>query len=792
MRLIIIFLLLSAGSAATAQRPGIGGKVVCKSSGIPLEYATIALFDTNNNLINGTVTDAGGYFLMNRLNRGRYRLEISYIGYEKMVMEPVILESKKEAKDLGEIRLNSGSNQLNEISVTGEKKAIEYKIDRKVVNVAQQMNAAGGSLADVLQNVPSVKVDADGNVTMRGSTDFTLLIDGKPSILDASESLKNIPAETVEKIEVITNPSAKYDAKGITGILNVITKKKQRAGTDGIVNASIANGDKYTGNLKLSNRFRRLTTFAEASYSDKWQHTKSWSDRVYSVPGMSSTENITDKRQLQRVDAQGKIGAELITTGKNSLSWYVQAGSWKFFRGMDGIFKSSSDTMQVQPEIKTREDYTVKNQFISGDLCYMHHFKTEGHVLSIDVFDSYLENNSPNIYAEPEAGFTQQIGNSSFRNNLRMKTDYTLPVDSIHSLEAGIQADLQSSYYNYDYMYRYGNANWDKIDSLSGNLDYQRDILAAYATWSGSLIGLSYQIGLRAEQTLQKIGYPARTDKSGNDYFDLFPSIHLSRELDHHQFSLSYSRRINRPTEWQLSPMLSTSDRFYLRRGNANLKPEYIDAIELGYTLQLKKIDLNAEAYLRKSRNSINTTVLEEKGKFFETYENLKNQLNSGIDMTFTYKIFKWLKMDLNSSLYYSEWKGSLPDGETLKENTVVFSGSFKPTFMITPVTDLQFLAIYNAPTEDLQGKTSSFYYFDFIFRQQFLKKKFIVTLRTHNTFNTGLYHYTIKGENYTTENWYRYEGPVFILGLSYKINNIRQRASHNEVRMDFDSGLDH
>ncbi|MCK9203942.1 MAG: TonB-dependent receptor [Bacteroidales bacterium] len=787
-----LIILLSSGVQSFAQGTGICGKVVCNSAGAALEYATVALYDTTDKLIDGAITDGNGSFHISRQNPGLYRLEISYIGYEKQARNGIVIKDKKATVDIGEIRLKPLPSQLNEISVTGEKKEIDYKIDRKVVNVAQQANAAGGSLADVLQNVPSVKVDADGNVTLRGSADFTLLIDGKPSIMDASESFKNIQAETVDKIEIITNPSAKYDAKGITGIMNVITKKKQLAGADGIVSASVANGDKYTGNLKVSNRFRRLTTFIEASFSDKWQHTKSWSERMYSASGINTTENISNDRQLQRLDAQGKIGADITTHGKSSLSWYFQAGIWKFFRGMDGLYKTMSDTMPVPLEIKTREDYTVRNYFLSGDLSYNHYFPKEGHTLSIDIFDSYLENNSPNTYVELEQGFTQQIDNSSYRNNLRAKADYTLPVSGEHTLEAGIQADIQASYYVYDYRFMNQDSSWIHNDSLSGIMNFNRGILAAYITWSGTLFGIAYQVGLRTESTLQRLVYPAGVGNARNDYLNLFPSVHLSKELDKHQFSLSYSRRINRPTEWQLCPLLYANDRFYLRKGNPQLEPEFIDAIELGYTFQIKTFDLNVETYIRKSKNSINTVVLEENDIFFETYDNLAHEFNSGIDFQVTYKPWKWLKLELSSSLYYSQWNGALSDGEKLDDHTVIYSGNFKPVFFITPTTDLTFLAIYYAPSKNIQGNASSFYYFDFIFRQQFLKKKLIFTLRTHNTFNTGLYHYTTNGESFTTENWYRYEGPVIIAGLSFKINSIKQRSSPHDVRMDFDSGLDH
>ena len=790
----ITCVLTLATLVASAQKAAIRGQVLCGRTGNPIEYATVAVADSAGKLVNGAVTNAPGDFLVSGLSPGTYHLEISFIGYEKHQTSSIVIREKKEVIDAGKITLAPVSKMLDEVSVTGEIKGVEHKVDRQVVNVAQQPNAAGGTLADVLQNIPSVRVDADGNVTLRGSADFTLLIDGKPSILAGSESLKNIQAETVEKVEVITNPSARYDARGISGIINVITKRKQQGGTDAMISASVANGDKYTGNLKVSNRNKIMTSFLEANYSDKWQHTSSWSDRYITSGGLQTTESVSDTRQLQRRDAQAKAGADIPIGGKNSLSFFIQGGSWQFFRGIDALFTSRNQVQPEETEIITREEFSVKNNFLSGDLSYVQQFgKNKEHTLTIDFFDSYLENTSPDTYTEPELGWMQQIDNESFRNNFRFKADYVLPVNEKNKLEAGIQADLQKSHYLYDYRVKMGDSSWIRNDSLSGTMDYRRDIMSAYTMWSGSLAGISWQAGIRAEQTLQEIGYSANGESNRYDYFDLFPSLHLSKDFgEAHQVSLSYSRRINRPTEWQLSPLLYSSDRFYLRKGNPSLQPEYIDQVEVGYGFHIKQFDIHADGYARKSHNSINSVILEDHDIFYETYENLEHEFNAGVDLQILWKPWRWLKLDYGSSFYYSWWSGTLSNGSQLRDQSPDFTCTFKPVFIITPITDLTFQAIWYAPSRNIQGLTSSFYYFDFIFRQQFLKKKLILTVRTHNTFDTGLYHFTASGESFSTESWYRYEGPVAIVALSWKINNLKPRAARHEVKMDFDSGLDH
>ncbi|MBN1198620.1 MAG: TonB-dependent receptor [Bacteroidales bacterium] len=796
-------------SVSFAQQPGISGKVICHTSGTAMEYATVALYDSAGALVTGTVAGRDGSFFLPVEQPGRFQAKIRFMGYQEQVFSGIEASPERGITEMGEIRLEPSGDQLKEVTVTGEQKAIEYDIDRKVVNVGRQPNAAGGSLADALQSTPSVQVDAEGNVTLRGSAAFLLLIDGRPSLTEASETLKTIPAESVEKVEIITNPSAKYDASGITGILNVITKKKQQRGTTGIVSATAANGDKYTGNLKVNTRMRSVSAFLDASYSSKWQHTTSWSDRIVTNPGSIVTEQLHNDRQLYREEGQGKLGAEVTIAGKHALSGYIQAGTWTFFRGMDGWFTAQADTAAQSTigytlpgptefnnrgtltEITTREDYTVNNRFLGGNLCYVHTFHGEGHTLTIDLFDSWLENTSPNTYTELESGLRQQIDNASSRNNFRGKADYILPLSRNRKFEAGLQADLQGSHYQYRYSAEIPDSGWVTNDSLSGDMQYNRDVLAAYAIWSGQLAGIGYQMGLRAEQTLQRLTYPAQTEDPRNDYFDLFPSVHLSKELGNHTFSLSYSRRINRPTEWQLCPLLYAGDRFWLRKGNPDLSPEKIHSLEFGYSWQGSDVSVHAESYARMSKHAIYQVVLEKSGLFYETYENLSDEFDAGTDAQVTYAPWKWLKLDLSGSAYYATWNGTLSNGEALNGHSVNVSGILKTAFIITPLTDLTMLAIGYAPTTDIQGSVSAFYYIDFIFRQQFLKKSLVLTLRTHNTFNTGLYHYTTSGENFTTENWYRYEGPVIIAGLSYKLNSFRQKPPRHEVRMDFDSGLD-
>jgi outer membrane receptor protein involved in Fe transport len=328
---------------------------------------------------------------------------------------------------------------------------------------------------------------------------------------------------------------------------------------------------------------------------------------------------------------------------------------------------------------------------------------------------------------------------------------------------------------------------------LYEEFDYKSNVFASYASLSGGADKwLDFQLGLRMEYYDFQIKDKGTDKDFSSTAINLFPSVHLSKGLGQdHRFVLSYSRRVIRPDEWQLCPFVYSSDYFETRRGNPDLSQSLIDSYELSYLWSKEKFRLNTDLFHRSAHSPIGTYLLEEDGRFVLSYENLDKETNSGVEMMGMYTPAEWLQFRLSLSAYHSQWEGSLSDGNQLEGSSLQGNGSFSSTFTIKKNTSLQFLAIYYAPADIPQGHSDAFYYFDFILKHSFFNKKLILGLRTHNTFDSGLYHYSVSGSNYLSEGWYRYEGPVFIFNLTYKLNNFKPRASNPGVRMDFDSGLD-
>lgn len=796
--LILLIILFTIHSFSNGPGNEIEGTVFCPATARTLEYATVSLFSFPDSVnFANEITGANGLFHFSDVPDGQYFIIIQYMGYEKKFIEGITLNQSNRKTDLGRIEMKISLKDLEEVEIKDNRNALSFEIDRTVVDVSKELAAQGGTAVDALQNVPSVQVDALGNVLLRGSADFTLLVNGKPVLMDAQQVLQQTQAETIESIEIITNPSVKYEAKGTTGIINLKLKKQYKDKTEALVNLSLANGGKYSGSFTLNRQFRKVSAYASVSCSDKTQRTSNWGYRNIFNTDTVYHQSIDSKRKINRFSADIKMGADYDLNDRNSFSIAAQLGSWKFSRDISSLYLQTSDlfsdTILSQ---NSEEDFLLKNKFLSGEISYSHLFKNKkGHTLDLMAFYGGVLNNTSDDFNVEDPPSEQQFLNTSGRNQVRGSADYTLPLKHDITFSAGLFTDVQLSDYQYSISDSMGSDTVNSPDTgFKAQFDYSNFVGAAYVSVSGKINNwFEYDAGLRLEMYHYSLQYRLHGLNNTTTETNLFPSLHLSRELsDRHRLGLSYSRRVNRPDEWQLCPVVYSSDNYETKMGNPFLKQSLIDSYEFSYLLMLKKLQLNTQLYYRYSHDPIGSYYLDVDDRFVETYANLDKEINAGIELLAVYKPVDWLQFRLTADGYHSQWQGALADGNDLEGNSFQMNGSFAPTVTIKKNTSLQFLAIYYAPGEVPQGHADAFYYFDFILNHSFFNKKLILGLRTHNTFDTGLYHYSTTGNGYDAEDWYRYEGPVFIFTLSYKLNNFKQKQVKDGVRMDFDSGLDH
>jgi len=776
----------------------ISGFVKDAKSDKGIEYANIVVYSLpDSTMITGTVSAADGSFIIKKLPYGNYYLETNFIGYMKKTISELNVRRKKTV--LETIYLKPSIQKIENVEVVGEKALVEYKIDKKVINVSQHINADGGTAVDVLQNIPSVQTDASGNVTLRGSSSFTVLIDGRPTVMTGSEALQNIPASTINTIEIITNPSAKHDPDGVSGIINLIMKKQKFAGFNGIVNTGLMTGDKYWGSTNFNYRTGKLNFFVGADYSHKRQITESGTDReLYSANTLYTT--IRTDRTTYRDKHGVKGGIDYYINDKNTLSVSGEYGFWGFERQLENKYHDYTSDYSTN-NYKIGEDiFNINNDYVTANTNYSHIFNNKEHEISFELFYSNTDNEIPyflseydtdeNYYKIDGTQYRMRTNNLSNRDFLRFKTDYVLPVNDKIKIETGYQSDfkiLESSY-----LYEYINDNeWTVDNDLSNNLDFSRYIHSAYGIFSSELFGFQYQLGLRAEYSQRSL----KQNKSENTYdydkLNFFPSVHLSKKLPkEQQIQLSYSRRITRPTEWNLNPNPKSTDSYYIEVGNPDLEPDYTDAYELNYQKRFKKLFFSTEMYYRQTKNPIYRTLTTMDDIMVMTYNNLDYMYSAGFEIMSYFTLKKWWKINVNANIYYTALEGNIENTYDVSQSTTTGNGRFTNTFSFKTKTQFQFMAVYYAPGVSPQGESEHFYYFDFILKQFFLKRKLAITLRTHNTFDTGKYIYTTSGNDYSANSFYIYEGPVFIFSLSYKINNYK-RKKRSTIEQDFDSGLD-
>lgn len=801
---IIIFFIVNylvASENVIPKLASIKGVVVDHLSGNPIEYANLVLNKASDSaLITGTVSSADGQFTMEKLDMGVYFLKVHFMGYQTLEVKNLVLD-KGSTLDLGVLYMEPLSINLKETEVVANNDYVSFKVDKQVINVSAQAGAEGGVVADALANVPSVQVDGAGNITLRGSTSFTVLIDGRPMVLDATETLNQTPANAVEKIEIITNPGVKYEAEGTTGIINLIMKKQKSGGTSAQATLTLATGDKYSANVMVNHRGKALTSYLNATYSNKHKQTESTDSRDSYSGDTTLNQFIASDRDLYWRNYQVSGGFSLNPNTKNTWSLDAEIGQWEFDRRINSNMRIINDYSLDTNRTAFDDRFLITNTYVSGNAGYSRLFSKEDNKLDINLYYVNLRNDTPNYLTEnyPDTGTTSdplnelQLNSRSNRNQVRLNVDYTLPLSEKLVFETGLQSDGKFSGTDYEYLYFFPEAEkWIADSSMTDRMDYRQTVNGLYAMLGIRLKEISIKGGVRAEMSNRLLKEKLAQHTYQLDEVNLFPSLHLSHEMPHgQQLSLSYSRRVNRPNEWMLIPAVSSTGRNMLQMGNPELLPDFTHSIQLGYALQNDILLLSTELFTRLTRNAIVNSTSERHGVYYQSYENLRQETATGLELMTNINLKPWWRMNLNASAYYNTMEGTLRTGYRVDNQSFMWNGSFRTTFIVKK-TYLEFLAIYYGPSILPQGKSQDFYYFDFFLKRSFLSRSLTVALRSHNTFDSGIYVEDTEGTNFKAHTWFKYEGPTFMMTLTFKFNNFKRQKTTDSPDMNFDSGLDH
>jgi len=785
----------------------ISGRVTDANGNKPVQYASIALYKTrDSSLVTGAISGMDGTFSMQNVPFGQYYIEISFVGFKKQRFDGIMLTPKQKAVSLGDLKIEEISENLKEVEVVGKQNFMEYKIDRKVIAVSQDIASAGGSAVDVLQNTPSVTVDVDGNVSLRGSSNFTVLIDGKPSIMDGSEALQQIPASTIQSIEIITNPSAKYDPDGVAGIINVVMKKNKISGVSGVFNVSAATQKQNSADFLVNYKTGKFNIFAGGNYQDfkipgsmKLRRENYGEDTTWYL---SNDADATMKRNGYTL--RGGFDLSLDTT--TSFSFSGDYNNQSFGRTMEGKYHqysipSTTDKYYRQSSgfDRTRDEYELNMYFqhkfskpgheLSGSVDYSSETPTEKNPLGKTITNSLWV---PVDSIDRSDARSYQSGNE---NDWRIKLDYTLPLSGKKKLEAGYQARFNNE--NNDY--RYENLDpdqglWIADSSRTNSNQFKNNMQAAYAIFSNSTNWFDYQVGLRVEYT-DRLMKQKITDQEYPLYkLDYFPSVHLSKSLKYdQQVLLSYSRRINRPRSFYLDPFPMYIDPLNTRVGNPGLESEYTNSYELNYQKKFKAITMSVEGYYRQTSNMISQISKPSESDplvMINTFENFNSNSSTGVELMADATVSKAVDLNLSGTVYHYKLNGTIL-GEDATSSTTTWNMRMNSNIRFKWGTRVQLMAFYNGPSISPQGTQGDFFMANIGVKQQFFKRKVDLTLQLKNVLNSMKFNSTSSQSGvFWTSTEFRRKGPVLGFTLTYRINNYRE-IRQKQQQEDESNGMD-
>lgn len=783
-----------AGSGASGASGG-GGRITARilddTGGGPIEYANVVLHRVSDSaMVMGTVSDREGRIVLSGVPEGRYYLAIHFIGYEDVYKNSIHVRGTGPV-DLGDLHMTVTAIEMDQVEVDAQRAPVEYQIDKKVINVDGQLTAASGTAVDALQNVPSVTVELDGTVRLRGSGSFTVLVDGQPSALESSDALQQIPASAIQNIEIITNPSARYDPDGVAGIINVIMKKDRKGGTAGQLNLSAGTFDNYRGDFLLTMRQSAFTVYFGADYGKRNRPGTQQEERRFFSPG-STLFNNSDGESYWRHKSYGfRGGIELPLTDRDKLNLSLRYGGRSHGHGSVLDYEEWTEPETSRFSYLSLGESRRSGNFFAVDLDYRHRFARQGHELAAQFILRDREGEESTTDELLRLDRTLSSGRRATEDgpgeHLQARLDYILPVGEHNKFETGYQASIHdsrdiTSLAEYDAV----SGEYLLLPQYGHSTEYFRNVQAAYAMYAMEFGDLGLQAGLRGEFTDRIITLEDSTAEFGINRWDLFPSLHSSYNISAtQQIMASYTRRIDRPRGWYLEPFLSWSDAFTVRRGNPALKPEYIDSYELGYQTHIGGTLASVEAYHRVTHNKVEFVRSVYRDNIsLRTVENVGQEFSTGVELMFNANVEKIWEIYLLGNLYDYRIEGAL-SGVPFAEQRFTWNVRFNNTFPVTPTTVLQVNASYNSPSVSAQGRTEGFSVVNLALRQEFFGRKLSAILDYSDVLRTEKRASTMAGTDFSTWSHYLGDGPMITLTLRYNLNNGSPAPEKQKSRRD-------
>ncbi len=744
---LIFFLGTALITQAQESSKGTGkieGIIIDNASSKPVEFATVALIDANGKTIDGTIADAKGKFNISKIPDGNYTVNISFIGYET-ISKTVLLEGRKNDVNLGIIKLAEEATQLNEVVVEGQKDLVEERVDRTIYNAENDATTRGGDATDVLKRVPMLSVDLDGNVSMRGSTNITVLINNKPSTIMANsvaDALKQIPSDQIKTVEVITSPSAKYDAEGSAGIINIITKKNTLQG----LTLNIDAGAGYRGsNLGMNGNYRKgkmgfsLGGFGRANYNVKGAF-----DNSQLTSTTDANQITTERLSIQTADNRSRgifgnynLGWDYDINKKNSMAASIRYGLRNNNSFQDNLTSQTFDNGNLL--FSSLRNVNTKDLSATVDMNFTYTRLFDKPQREFSVLALYSRNDRNNDFTNSILNSTteeivQRIKNlnDGLNEEYTLQADYQTPIADNQMFEIGAKEIRRKALSDYSYFTATGADGefiQDNTSTRSNQLNYNQDVLSGYMSYTYSAkSGYSFKSGLRYEYTVIKAFTRTEDNIEIPEYGVVVPSFNASKKLKKGTLKASYNRRIQRPSIQFLNPNIQNPNPLSVTIGNPSLNPEYTNNFELGYSTFIKGTSLNFTGFVRNSNNaiqSIRTAEERPEGTAIVTrYDNIGQENAYGMSFFSNVSLGK-LSINGGGDVYYADLNNNVPNPEQNASNQGwVYSGRLFGSYGLGKNWALQGFSFYRGRRVQLQGYQGGFGTYSLGARKEFKSKK--------------------------------------------------------------------
>jgi len=799
-----VFLLAIQNTQATTDNDAlvdgiISGKVLDASLNEPLPYVNIIIKNEQGEIVTGGITLDDGTFKITKIPEGNITVTAQYIGY-KAVIKNLTINRKNRKVNLGNIMLEEDAAGLDEVTVIAEVSTIQQKVDRKVITIGKDL-AASGTASEIMVGIPSVSVDAQtGDISMRGNSNVRVMVDGKLSNIPTAQLLKQIPSTAIKSIELITNPSAKYDPEGMSGIINIVLHKNTMIGFNGSTNVGLSYELKPKFNSSLDMNYRNGKFNLYGSYSNNISKNVNYGyiDRV--EQNTLQTVDLLNKRKSHVF----KVGVDFYLNDKNTISVFTnQNVSDSNLDAETSIF--NSDALNQMQQIANSNDNTSKQY----NFDYKLDFNKEGQNIELEVdYNTYNgDSRTDNSFFGNSTRSNFFENNDSERNRTTINLDYADPISETAKIELGLQARLFNNTIDYDSDGRSQNMSGDYIPSQT-YFDYSRDIYSAYINYNKKIDKWSLQVGLRAEnvkvETLAKetdLETNITTDTPfNNDYFEVYPSAFITYSAsEKNSFQLSYSRRVDRPGVGQVNPLPEFNTPLISKFGNQNLVPQFTNSFETNYTRKLNKGSITAGVFYRRIKDEISTVVQVDRADFNRlilTDDNFNNTSAYGFELSSNYRPTKWWSINGSFDLYsqtqksISERLTASPDVatendivvETVQVDNVAYNFRIFNNFRVSKSLSFTAFGFYRGKNESIQFDADPMKFVNLGMRYSFLEGKATFSFSYNDVFNTMKFA-AQSHRPFRQALQFNWESNTWNMGLNYRFGGGKYKAKSRKRR---------